>query len=120
MLDSLKSFERDKLCDCLKIEKFEKGQTIIKQGETGHIFYFVKNGTLKATKDGEGEVFSYKENDYFGELSLLRDAPRAANIIATSDCVLASIDRASFKRLLGPLQEILKRNTARYETFVKK
>lgn len=26
-----------------------------------------------------------KENDYFGELALLKDSPRAANIIATSE-----------------------------------
>jgi cAMP-dependent protein kinase regulator len=65
-------------------------------------------------------VYKYKENDYFGELALLRDQPRAANIIATSDCVLANIDRASFKRLLGPLEDILKRNTARYDAFVAK
>ena len=28
--------------------------------------------------------------------------------------VVASIDRASFKRLLGPLEELLKRNMDRY------
>jgi len=53
-------------------------------------------------------------------LALLRDEPRAANIIATSDLVLASIDRSAFKRLLGPLEDILKRNTARYDEFVQK
>ena len=65
-------------------------------------------------------VFDFKTSDYFGELALLRDQPRAANIIATSDCVLASIDRKSFKRLLGPLEDILKRNTARYDQYVRK
>ena len=34
--------------------------------------------------------------------------------------VVASIDRASFKRLLGPLEEILKRNMDRYTAFVQK
>jgi len=52
-------------------------------------------------------------------LALLKDEPRAANIVAKSDLILASIDRTSFQRLLGPLEEILKRNTTRYETFVK-
>ncbi len=49
---------------------------------------------------------------------MLKDEPRAANIKATSKLVLASIDRASFKRLLGPLEDILKRNTERYELYV--
>lgn len=116
----MEQYERDKLCDCLKIEKFKKGDQVIKQGDVGNVFYFVKEGTLNATKDGEGVVFEYKATDYFGELALLKDQPRAANIIATSDCILASIDRKSFKRLLGPLDDILKRNTARYELYVKK
>ncbi len=79
----------------------------------------MKVGTLKATKKDEGDVYQYKPNDYFGELALLKDQPRAANIIATSDCILASIDRPSFKRLLGPLEEILKRNSSRYDAYVK-
>ena len=29
-----------------------------------------------------------------------------------------SLDRESFKRLLGPIEEILKRNMDKYETFV--
>lgn len=64
---------------------------------------------------------NYEKNSYFGELALLRDTPRAASIIATSDnVVVASIDRASFKRLLGPLEKILERNTDRYNNFVNK
>lgn len=60
-----------------------------------------------------------KQNDYFGELALLNDSPRAANIKATSEkLVLASIDRASFKRLLGPLEKILERNSERYKNYV--
>ena len=30
---------------------------------------------------------------------------------------LVSLDRYSFKRLIGPLEEILKRNFAKYEKF---
>jgi len=53
-------------------------------------------------------------------LALLRDTPRAANIIAESDISVVSLDRFSFKRLLGPLEELLKRNFAKYELFASK
>ena len=58
----------------------------------------------------------YKSGDYFGELALLKDEPRAASIIAKTDCKLLTLDRMAFKRLLGPLEDLLQRNS---ETYLK-
>ena len=60
----------------------------------------------------------YKSGDYFGELSLLRNEPRAANIIAKTFLRVAKLDRQSFKRLLGPLEHILRRNIESYKCYV--
>ena len=59
----------------------------------------------------------YKLGDYFGERSLIKNEPRAANVIAKTQCVVVSMDRHSFKRLLGPLEDLLKRNMDLYEQF---
>ena len=123
LLDSLNTYEKDKICDCLQTKTHNNGDYIIKEGEMGDVFYFIQDGTCIATKrDPTGDekvVYEFKEYDYFGELALLKNEPRAASIIVTSEfCEVAYIDRASFKRLLGPLEEILKRNTERYEKFV--
>jgi cAMP-dependent protein kinase regulator len=63
------------------------------------------------------EVMHYKEGDYFGERSLIQNEPRAANVIAKTNCKLVSLDRHSFKRLMGPLDGILRRNMEIYEAF---
>jgi len=39
----------------------------------------------------------YGVGDYFGELALLNNEPRAASIIAITDCKVVSIDGESFK-----------------------
>ena len=123
LLQELDTYDKNNFCDVLESESFESGQTVVKQGDVGQKFYFIEAGTaqaIKASKEGEEKVvFEYKENDYFGELALLRDEPRAASIIATSKLRVCSIERDVFKRLMGPLEERLKKNLSKYDKFIK-
>lgn len=54
---------------------------------------------------------------YFGERALLMNDLRAASVIATSDVQVLSLERATFKRLLGPLDDILRRNMEQYKKY---
>ena len=78
------------------------------------------SGTAKAvkrTETEEREVMQYQAGTYFGERALLMNDLRAASIIATSDVQVLSLERATFKRLLGPLDDILRRNMEVYKKF---
>lgn len=127
LLESLDRYERAKIADAIADMEFKDGDFIIKQGESSddHL-YFIVEGAAKATKVLEGSeeptvVMEYnKPGDYFGELALLYDMPRAANVIAVGDVKLVSLDRGSFTRLLGPLTAILNRNRDNYAEIEKK
>ena len=112
-------YERSKLGDAVREEIFKKGDMIIHQGDPGSKFYLLDEGTAVATKyqpdDSEVTVMEYATGSYFGEKALLTSEARAANVIATSDVKCLSLECETFKRLLGPLDQILKRNMDKYE-----
>ena len=125
ILKSIDPYELGQICDALKSVTFKAGETIIKQNDTGDIFYILDEGKAHAEKvfeDGKPaqNVKDYGSCDYFGELALLKGEPRAATIIADTDCKLLSLDRMAFKRLLGPLENILQRNSENYVKYMKK
>ncbi|CAD8043068.1 unnamed protein product [Paramecium primaurelia] len=122
LLSMMDPYERSHVADAIKSASFQKGEYIIREGEQGDIFYMIEEGNLIATKtliQGQDpvKVFQYKEGDYFGELALLKDIPRQANIIAETEVKLIYLDRHSFKRMLGPLEDILRRNTDKYQKY---
>ena len=126
ILGTIEPYELMQISDALKTASFKKGDYIIKEGEMGDVFYILEEGECEATKTLEpGKpdtvIKEYKVGDYFGERALIKGEPRAANIIAKSETVkVISLDRISFKRLLGPIEEILKRNIDKYQTFLSK
>lgn len=124
ILETMEAYERSVLSDAFVEEQFKAGDYIIREGEEGNKFYLIEEGVLAATK-GKGEeekelkVYT-KPGEYFGERSLLKNEPRAANIVAKTDCRLVSIDRHSFKRMMGPLDTLMRRNMEVYEQFISK
>lgn len=126
ILETMEPYERSVLSDAFVEESFKAGEYIIRQGEEeGHKFYLLEEGDLVATikltpTEEPKEVMSYKPGDYFGERALIKNEPRAANVIAKTDVIVVSVDRHSFKRLMGPLDDIMRRNMDVYEAFHQK
>ncbi|XP_028303065.1 protein kinase, cAMP-dependent, regulatory, type II, alpha, B isoform X2 [Gouania willdenowi] len=129
LLKSLELSERMKIVDVLGARTFKDGERIIKQGEKAECFYIVEAGEVKImiksklsaqTKAGqqsntEVEVARCSRGQYFGELALVTNKPRAASVYAVGETKLLVIDIRAFERLLGPCMDIMKRNISQYE-----
>ena len=103
----LSTADVDKLVDALAEETYQEGEAIIEEGATGDTFYILKNGSASVATKQRGDVATLGDGDFFGEMALLRAEPRTATITALTSCKCLILNRITFTRLLGPLQERL-------------
>lgn len=82
------------------------GARIVHAGEPGHCLYVLLEGCARVTVDADGreiELARIEGGDFFGEVSLVDDGPRSANVTAVDPCVLLRITRMTIG-VLGGLQ----------------
>ena len=114
LLSSLTAYERSKIADALETHKYPAGSEIIREGDVGDKFYILESGEAEARKRGiEKPLKSYGKGDYFGELALLEDKPRAASVVSRSEVKVATLGKDGFQRLLGPVESIMRRDDPR-------
>lgn len=110
LLSSLTPYERSKIADALESQKFPPGHVIIREGDPGHSFFLLEAGEAVAIKNNsETPVKEYHKGDFFGELALLNDAPRAASVVSRTEVKVATLGKSAFQRLLGPVEGIMRR-----------
>lgn len=119
LFDSMEANERSRLVDALKVEIYRQGDIVMRQNEPGDRVYIVEEGMLEARKAfGSGAlvekladqkvVKEYSRGDYFGELALLKNQPRAASIIVTSTTAkLVWLDRFTFNKMSGDRKSVV-------------
>jgi len=108
IFESIKLSEREQIAASLQFQYFKIGDTIIKQYELGIAFYIIIEGQVEV-QDGK-EIRQLGVGDYFGEIALLTQQPQMVTVIAQSVVKCGVVDRAQFKRILGPCEDILRRN----------
>ena len=89
---------------------FDKGQLIILAEETGDTLFIIRGGQVKVSlihEDGKEFILSLLgQGEVFGELSLLDDRPRSANVTAMVETELLMLRRSDFLDLVGRVPQI--------------
>ncbi|WP_175414874.1 cyclic nucleotide-binding domain-containing protein [Nibricoccus aquaticus] len=65
--------------------RYEKGQTIVREGDVGRSLFVIRSGeveVVKATSDGPVVIATLREGDHFGEAAVFRNARRNASVVA--------------------------------------
>jgi CRP/FNR family transcriptional regulator, cyclic AMP receptor protein len=88
----------------LRRRRFRRGEVVFHQGDPGDALHVVINGSVKvvlpSAEGDEAIIATLRPGDFFGELSLLDDAPRSANVVAVEPAETMSLPRTTFLALL--------------------
>src|SRR5215467_13506691 len=85
-------------------EEHNGGHTIFQEGEKGDKFYLIIDGAVRISRIvpgmGEEALAVLRPGAYFGEMSLIDDAPRSATAVCHERCRLFVVNRKDLEDLL--------------------
>ena len=86
----------------------DTGALIIRKGEEGNAMFVLMKGKVKI-HDGEHVIAFMEQGNYFGEFSLLDEAPRSMSVSAVEEVQLVKISRELFFALFQSQPEVGKK-----------
>lgn len=93
-----------------KSKGYEKDETIVKEKARGDGLYIIKKGKVRVVKTdsfGDEHILAFLgRGEYFGEISLVDQAPRSASVIAEEDTECLAIKHTDFQNLIAGNKEI--------------
>ena len=100
-----------------RIDRFDSGYTLIRQGDPGHGLGILLQGKVKITRtdpDGHEHFLSVlKEGDFFGEMALLGTGTRSANVAALEQTQVVWVSADDFHRFLEGASPLIAKVLAR-------
>lgn len=97
---SLSTPDLETLTRSLRERRYPEGATIVREGEPGLGFFLIADGEVEVSRSGHS-VRRLGPGEFFGELALLRDAPRAATVTAVTPTRCLQLVRWDFRALVS-------------------
>lgn len=95
----------DSLEGLIRNRTYPPGTLICQEGAYESVFYLIVAGEVAITKhlnEDEERVLRHSgPGDFFGEMALIQDVPRAANVRTTRDTTVLEFDRDVFEHLMA-------------------
>ena len=107
------------MVDGLKTINLKQAEFVMREGDDGEEFFMIEEGTvecLKFHKVGKKKGFivvrELHAGEHFGELALINNQERSLSIRvkSTNGCKLLTLDRDAFTRILGSIENNLKKD----------
>jgi CRP-like cAMP-binding protein len=86
--ESLNVEKTQEFVTIVEARKFNKGEHVIRKGEVGKYFYIIRTGNVSIQQEGLIGRKLLGTYEYFGEVALLSEVPRTADVVAETDVLL--------------------------------
>ncbi len=106
-LTILRDFQPDEveaLAELAERQTVAPGEVIVRQDEHGDTMYLLVMGEAVVNHRKDGHTFELarlREGDFFGEIALVDEGPRSADVVAETECVLFGISQGTVRALAG-------------------
>ncbi len=97
--------EVTKVLSIARLKRFNKGSTMVKEGDPSDEMYIIAEGTADVLKK-EVKIVSRGKGDVFGEMGIFDRAPRSATVMASSAVVAITLHSKEFLALLRQESQI--------------
>jgi CRP-like cAMP-binding protein len=104
----------DRVASWLEIREESKGRRLTPEGASGYEFFVIEDGTAEVHHEG-AKVGSLGPGDFFGEMAMMGDGRRVADVVATSPITLFEMFGTHFRELEMILPEVAARIRATLE-----
>lgn len=95
-LDDLPIGKAEEFLNIVREERFSKGDLIIRKGTRGDRFFIIYSGNVRVESGALEESKIYGAYEYFGEVALVTEQNRAADVYAETDVIAYTIGRDEF------------------------
>ena len=98
-LDFLESLPVNKVQEFVSIvteQRFDKGTHILRKGDPGHHFYIIRSGNVSIVNEELVERKILGAFEYFGEVALLSEVPRTADVVAETEVRVYTVQKDQF------------------------
>lgn len=97
--------ERARIAAWFEIQEHDAGERIVHEGSAGYGFFVLSDGDIRIEHEGR-EVGRLGSGDVFGELALLGDGRRHADVVAVTDVRVFSMFGTHFREMQSTMPAV--------------
>jgi CRP/FNR family transcriptional regulator, cyclic AMP receptor protein len=105
LFENLDRHQRDEVARVADEIDVEAGKRLVSAGRFGYEFFVIENGTAQVVR-GDEHIADLGPGDFFGEMAILSDTVRNADVIASSPLTAMVMTDSQFRTLARRMPEV--------------